>query len=298
MRIITRHKTLAFIGCWLLGAAALLTSCNDDELSQTSVFHDSTDEPTAFDNWIFENYVMPYNIDFKYHLDDKETDFTYSLVPADRDNAVKMAHCILYCWLQAYDEVAGAAFTRKYVPKVIQLVGSAAHNRKGTVVMGTAEDGMKVTLYGINLFKQTKSYLNSSFQIMHHEFTHILTQHKEYDTEFQKISENDYITGEWETKYESEALQAGFIDAYAMSEYNEDFAETLSFYLTYTQAEWNSKMRMAGEQGAAIIAEKLAMIRSYLKTAWNIDIDQLRDVVQRRMDDIVAGKVDIETLNT
>lgn len=272
----------------------LLASCSDDELSSTSIFQDPAPSTDAFDQWILENYTMPYNISLKYHLEDKETDYQYSLVPATKENSIRVAHAVLYCWLQAYDEVAGTAFTRTYVPKIIQLVGSNAHNKKGTVVMGTAENGMKVTLYAVNFFKSDRSTLNTYFQIMHHEFTHILTQNKDYDTEFRTISDGDYITGDWSNKFESESLAAGFITPYAMSEYNEDFAETLSYYLIYTPAQWRSKMTLAGDEGAAIITQKVELIRRYLKTAWEIDLDELRDVLQRRINDVVAGKIDLE----
>jgi substrate import-associated zinc metallohydrolase lipoprotein len=132
---------------------------------------------------------------------------------------------------------------------------------------------------------------------MHHEFAHILSQHKDYDTEFRTISDNDYVTGNWSTIQESDALKAGFIDAYAMSEYNEDFAETLSFYLIYTPEEWNQKMRTAGESGAAIIDRKLTIIRDYMKSAWDIDIDALRNTLQRRINDVVSGKVELDTIS-
>ena len=281
---------------WVFLSLLLFPSCAKEELDSKSVFEDKPTTEKPFDTWLFENYVMPYNIDLKYHLEDKETDFQYTLVPATTENSVKVAHVVLYCWLQAYDEVAGAAFTRQYVPKVIQLVGSNAHNKKGTVVMGTAENGMKVTLYAVNFFKTDRSTLNTYFQIMHHEFTHILTQNKEYDTEFRTISDGDYITGDWSNKFESESLAAGFITPYAMSEYNEDFAETLSYYLIYTAAQWTSKLKLAGDEGAAIIERKIELIRKSMLTAWDIDIDELRDVLQRRINDVVAGKIDIASL--
>ena len=271
-------------------------SCSDDELSKTSIFQDTPQSTKPFDVWIYENYVMPYNIELKYHLEDRETDYQYSLVPATTENSIRVARSVLYCWLQAYDEVAGTSFMRHYVPKVIQLVGSNAHNKKGTVVMGTAENGMKVTLYAVNFFKKDRSTLNTYFQIMHHEFTHILTQNKEYDTEFRTYSDGSYITGDWSNKFESESLAAGFITPYAMSEYNEDFAETLSYYLIYTQAQWNAKMTLAGDEGAAIIGRKIEFIRKYMRTSWDIDIDELRDVLQRRISDVVAGKIDIDNI--
>ena len=33
-----------------------------------------------------------------------------------------------------------------------------------------------------------------------------------------------------------------------------------------------------------------------MQTAWNFDMDELRDVVQRRMSDVVTGEIDLETL--
>ena len=276
------------IGCAI--CATLLPSCSGDDLDGTSIFQTSTEERSEFDQWIYDNYVVPYNIDLKYRLEDRETDFQHFLVPADKEQSVKLAKAVLYCWLQAYDEVAGRDFTRVYSPKIIQFVGSYAHNKKGTVKMGTAEDGLKVTLYAVNFFKTDRSTLNTYFQIMHHEFTHILTQNKDYDTEFRVISDNDYVTGEWSTIQESDALKAGFIDAYAMSEYNEDFAETLSYYLIYTPAQWAQKMRTAGDNGSAIINRKLTVIRDYMRSAWDIDLDNMRDVLQRRIDEVIAGK--------
>ena len=266
-----------------------LTACSSDEPGDTSIFPDVERSADAFDQWIYENYVRTYNIDLKYRLEDKETDYQYYLVPAQREQSELLAYAVLYCWLQAYDEVAGLDFTRTYAPKIIQFVGSYAHNKKGTVKMGTAEDGLKVTLYAVNYFKTDRATLNEYFQIMHHEFTHILTQNKDYDTEFRTISDNHYVTGEWSTKQETEALQEGFIDAYAMSEYNEDFAETLSYYLIYTEAQWEQKMRTAGAEGSATIARKLTIIRDYMLSAWGIDLDHMRDVLQRRIDEVVSG---------
>ena len=268
-------------------AALLLCSCSDDDLSSTSVFQDSTAPRSAFDQWLYDSYVLPYNIELKYRLEDRETDYEHYLVPADRDLSERLAQAVLYCWLQAYDEVAGQHFTRTYCPKVIQLVGSYAHNKKGTVKMGTAEDGLKVTLYAVNFFRTDRSTLNTYFQIMHHEFAHILTQNKDYDTEFRVISDLDYVTGNWSTIQESDALRAGFIDAYAMSEYNEDFAETLSYYLIDTPAQWAQRMRTAGTTGQPVIDRKLTIIRDYMRSAWGIDLDQMRDVLQRRIDEFI-----------
>ena len=278
---------------------SLFTSCGEDNLDSTSIFENEMTEakaPTAFDRWLTENFVKPYNIELKYRLEDTETDYKYNLIPADQKKVNNMAHAILYGWLQAYDEVAGKDFTCRYAPKLIQLIGSYPHDSKGSVKLGTAEDGLKVTFYNVNEFKTSADVLSYYFQIMHHEFTHILTHNKDYDTSFRTISDTSYVTGEWKKKYDSEALSKGFINNYAMSEYNEDFAETLSIYLISTSAEWASKMNTAGAEGEAIINKKLDIVRSYMLTAWRIDIDELRTVLHRRINEIVSGAVDLDSL--
>ena len=284
-----------------------MVSCSDDDLSGTSVIKDSTQPATAFDKWIDQHYVKAYNIDLRYRMVDSESNFTYTLVPASITNSIKVAHIVLHTWLEAYDEVAGQDFTRQLAPKVLQFIGSPAMESDNRGMMGQAESGMKITLFGINQLEITKEFLNNTyFQSMHHEFTHILAQNKDYDTDFQKISEGQYEPANWYAagKTETYALQKGFISTYAMSEYNEDFAETLAFYLIYTQAEWDAKMKTAdglnenSEQchGSVAIMQKLQMIRSYMQTVWDIDIDELRSVIQRRMSEVVNGQVDLMEL--
>ena len=296
----TRYSllTAVLVCCCITTTLITLTSCSEDALDDTSVVKDSTRPKTAFDLWLHKNYVETYNINLKYRLEDMETDFTYTLAPADLSNSVKLAHIVLHTWLQAYDEVAGMDFTRQLAPKVFQFVGSPAFETDNRYMMGQAEGGMKITLFDVNELKITRSFLNNSyFQSIHHEFTHILTQTKDYDTDYQKISEGLYEPASWYAsgKTESYALQRGFISTYAMKEYNEDFAETMAFYLVYTPAEWQQKMTTAGTDGA-IISQKLQMIRSYMQTTWNIDIDDLRTVIQRRMDEIIDGSIDLDEL--
>lgn len=297
----TRYSLLTevLVCCCITATLITLTSCSEDALDDTTVVKDSTRPKTAFDLWLHKNYVETYNINLKYRLEDMETDFTYTLAPADLSNSIKLAHIVLHTWLQAYDEVAGMDFTRQLAPKVFQFVGSPAFETDNRYMMGQAEGGMKITLFDVNELKITRSFLNNSyFQSIHHEFTHILTQTKDYDTDYQKISEGLYEPASWYAsgKTESYALQRGFISTYAMKEYNEDFAETMAFYLVYTPAEWQQKMTTAGADGAAIISQKLQMIRSYMQTTWNIDIDDLRTVIQRRMDEIIDGSIDLDEL--
>jgi substrate import-associated zinc metallohydrolase lipoprotein len=276
-------------------------SCSEDDLDSESIFKTETAQAkqNEFDAWLLKNFTNPYNIRFIYRLEDMEADFDYTVSPADFELSQTLAKIVKYAWLEAYDEVAGVDFTRTYVPKIIQLIGSAQYNSNGTMVLGTAEGGLKVTLNLVNSLIIERSFLNKYyFRTMHHEFTHILNQTKNYDTDYDQISSGLYIGGDWYKNTDTEARKLGFIRNYSMSYATEDYADMLSVYVISTSDEWDGYLEEAEESGAAIITQKLEMIRTYMTTEWGIDIDELRDAVNRRMNDICNGKVDLNPITT
>lgn len=272
--------TFYIISLFCLG---FLASCKEDEPTDRSIFDDEEEiEATEFDEWLLHNYTYSYNIAFKYRMEDIESSMDYTLVPAEIDKAKKLAKIIKHLWLETYDEIAGVEFTRTYIPKVIHLIGSAAYEDNGMTV-GTAEGGIKVTLFYVNRLQINPTFLNDYyFLTMHHEFAHILHQTKNYDPEFDRISEGSYSGGDWYGVDNSAALKKGFVDSYASSEPREDFAETFAVYITNTADYWKSLLDKAGENGAPIIREKMEYIRNYMSEIWGIDIDQLREIIQRR----------------
>lgn len=289
MKRIAYNIAAGLLCCTLTTA---LTGCQDDDLSSQSVMtDDGLQYHDPFDDWLYMNYTVPYNIRLKYHMEDIESEYEYTLAPADYDKAVKVAHIFKYTWLEAYDEICGVDFTRRYVPKVMHLVGSAAYARNGTIMMGQAEGGMKITLYAVNQLQLNHTFLDLYFHTIHHEFAHILHQTKDYPPDFEKISEGRYVSGDWYLETDQHALQTGFVSAYAMSEPREDIAELTAEYITHDADYWQKLMSNAGQQGAAIISMKLDILRAYMLSAWNIDIDELRDIIQRRVDDVIEGKI-------
>lgn len=270
-----------------------LWSCREDELNDKSIFDDGEKiAKTEFDDWLLHNYTYPYNIAFKYRMEDIESSMDYTLAPADLDKARKLAKIIKHLWIETYDEIAGVDFTRAYIPKVIHLVGSAAYEDNGMIV-GTAEGGTKVTLYYVNKLQINTDFLNKYyFLTMHHEFAHILHQTKNYDPEFERISEGSYTGGDWYNIENSTALKRGFVDSYASSEPREDFAETLAVYITNSADYWESQLGKAGETGAPIIKEKMEYIRIYMADVWGIDVNQLREIIQRRSKELDSLDLD------
>lgn len=286
----------------LLAPVALFSfvSCEDDDVDTSdSIFKVETAQATqnAFDVWILENFTNPYNIRLIYRLEDMETDLEHTAAPAGFENSQILAKIVKHAWLEAYDEVAGIEFTRAYVPKVLHFIGSPLYEDNGTMILGTAEGGLKVTLNMVNWLQIDRDFLNTYyFHTMHHEFTHILNQTKNYDTDFERISEGQYVSGDWYKTTDTEARKLGFIRNYAMSQPGEDYADMLSMYIIHTPEEWAAFMTEAGATGSAIIEQKLVMIKAYMATEWNVDLDELRDVVNRRMDDVCSGAVDLSLI--
>jgi substrate import-associated zinc metallohydrolase lipoprotein len=273
-------------------------ACDQVDLDSQSVFDTTPPQRNEFDTWLLKNYVYPYNIDFKYRMEDKETDHQYNLTPAEYDKSVAMAKLVKFLWIDSYVELMGGKeFICTYGPKMIHLVGSPAYE-EGQIVLGTAEGGLKVTLYNVNamdLQNMNVEFLNFwYFKTMHHEFSHILHQTVEFPKEFYEVSTGKYFGAGWVNISDAEALQTGFITPYGGSEVHEDFAEMVAMYITHDAAWWAAQLQAAGE-GAAYISQKEDIIKTYMIETWHINLDTLRDIVQRRSSEI--GLLDLANLN-
>ena len=272
-------------------------ACEEKPLDPNSQVIDSDTEQNDFDKWLVSNYVEAYNIDFKYRMEMNESQMSYWLVPAEYNKSIVMAKLVRHLCLEAYDEITGSRdFIKEHFPKMIHLIGSAAYKNNGTMILGEAEGGLKITLYMINNLMLDPDYLNYYyFKTMHHEFAHILHQKKPYSTDFNLISGSDYVTDAWSDTWsgDADAQKNGFISEYASKEANEDFVELIAVYVTSTAAEWNSVIKNAGD-GAAIINAKFDIVYNYMLNTWGINLDDLREVVQRRQSEIET--LDLETL--
>ena len=289
--------------------AVAFSSCRKDEpLSKDSIITMDDYIQNDFDKWLEANFVNPYNIVFKYRYEIDESNRTYYTIPASYDCAIIMAHIVKYLCIDSYDEVAGVNFTRQYFPKMLFIIGEWEYNNNGTMILGTAEGGKKILLTGVNWIpKVLDGTYSSSYDIarglnhyyiktIHHEFTHILNQTKDFPVEFSQITPNDYVYNDWSNApYNSGYMQRGFISSYAQHSDGEDFAEMLSIYVTNTQEQWDSWMADAGD-AASLITAKLDLVKSYMLGTYDINIDQLRATILRRQDEVAAGQVDLTSL--
>lgn len=283
----------------IVTASLLFWSCGEETLDSKSIFENEELVMTDFDNWLYSNYTVPYNIEFKYKFDDKESNTNYNLAPARLDKSVALAILVKHLWIDVYEELLGKEFLSKYSPRLFHLIGSPAYNSQGSIILGTAEGGLKVTLFNVNMLDVENPDIDMLnywyFKTMHHEFAHILHQTKSYTTDFNLISATDYQSGSWVNIEDEEALQMGFVSPYGSSESQEDFVEILAVYVTNTEAYWQTILEIAGEEGADKIMQKFHIVEDYLKSSWDIDIYELREIVLRRSAEVET--MDLTSIN-
>lgn len=318
-------KNIVFLLTVILTALGL-ASCSKDEIKSESVISVDNYVPNEFDLWLEENFRNPYNIDFKYRYEEIESDLNYYTVPATYEASVKMAHLVKYLCVETYNEVAGIDFTRSQFPKMFFLIGEWEYRNNGSYILGTAEGGRKILLSGLtylNPILEGKDHYNDFYfdfgtdvaenlnhfyiKTIHHEFTHILNQTKDYPTAFRQVTPSSYVSdSQFSEPYNSAYLKRGFISAYAQTNTAEDFAEMVSEYVTHSPEWWEAQMKAADttwsedadqiQTGRVLIEQKLDITREYMHTTWGIDLDELRDCILRRQVDVTSGKIDLTDL--
>lgn len=277
----------------LLTGTLVMSACKKEKLDSNSVFVDSTIEKNPLDNYINTNFILNYNVDILYKYVDKESDQNYNLLPASYSSSIRLTKLFKYLGFEPYDDVTGSkAFIKRYFPKLINYIGEAAYRNNGTRILGTAEGARKITLYEVNRLNATTGVnadflTDSYFHTIHHEFQHILNQTTDFPTSFNAISGSSYVDDVWNTTYTTTgaAVAAGFISPYASSSGKEDFAELYSFYITLSATQFNAILNATGSTaaGRTIINNKLVVVKNYMLSVWNIDMDVLRaNIVNRK----------------
>ena len=276
------------------------SACKEDINFTKSVFIDEDEaELSAFDKWLEDIYLNPYNLQFCYRMQDVENDYNYNLVPTTLHQSQQMAILVKYLWFDVYGKVASPTFLKKYGPRYIHLIGSAAYNPNlGTMILGLAEGGIKITLFRCNdLDYSSVDDMNEFyFKTMHHEFAHILHQQRTIPKEFETYSAGWYDPMAWQERTDSEAATLGFVSPYGSSQPREDFVEVIANYIVKTDEQWETILDLASKPGVnqtgdiivesldgkSIIETKLEICRKWFRDSWEIELDSLRAEVQER----------------
>lgn len=242
---------------WLIGAAVVLTgtfaACSDDDFGPT-IFDtndyalDKTSYTFPLDSFIKKNFLQPYNLKFIYKMEDIGSDKQKNLIPASYEKSTQLAVLSKYLWYDVYKQFGGEEFLKQNSPRIIHVIGSASYNpTSGTETLGTAEGGLKITLYKVNNLDVNNIDLMNEyfFHVMHHEFGHILDQTSQRPLTFDLLSNGHYDPLDWGNKHDSLTASWGFVTPYASEQAREDWVETLSTYLTADYDKWNQLLASA-----------------------------------------------------
>lgn len=231
-----------------------LASCSED-LGET-IFPDVDEslDPNSYtyalDAYVKHEYNEPYNISFLYKMQDVSSDMNYNLIPCSYERSIDFAVLCKYLWFDVYAKLAGEKdiFLKKYSPRIIHLIGSPAVNPStGTIKLGEAEGGKKITLYrGNGMDTGNIDQLNEYyFKTMHHEFGHILHQNHLYPNDYRLFNNGQYAPQDWQNTPDSVALGRGFITPYASNTVDDDVVELFANYIVKDDITWKQMMEVS-----------------------------------------------------
>lgn len=234
---------------------ALGVSCSKDNFTD-SIFSTST-EPVdksvvtaPFDQWLYDNFVVPYNTEIQYKFNFPASNLDFQLAPADYKKSQLLSHFIKYLFYDVYTKFAGEDFMKQYGPRMFHFIGSTAFApTTGTRTLGYASGGVKITLINVNnlrLWTADNPYTGADveqlnrdqFHTMHHEFSHILHQTKSYPSAFGLVTAGNYDPRTWGERDSVETNSLGYLTNYGSSATYEDFVETLSCTITDSDYAW------------------------------------------------------------
>lgn len=233
-----------------------ITSCGNDDDFTESIFDTETavvdkDAATApFDQWLYDNFVVPYNTEIQYKFNYPASDMSFQLAPADYKKSQLLTYFIKYLFYDVYTLYGGENFMKQYGPRIFHYIGSAAYApTTGTETLGYASAGVKITLINVNNMKlwtpddeytpADMDLLNKDqFHTMHHEFSHILHQTKSYPVTYGQVTPGTYDPRSWQERDSVESHRLGYLTQYGSSASYEDFVETLSCTITDTDYRW------------------------------------------------------------
>lgn len=284
MKILNKYKKLA-----LLSAVVLLGSCAGDEPLKDSQLDLSTPPKTALDNWIDTNYLLPYNINVQYKWNPNVVDNNRFLYPPIQAKVQPVLEIVQKIWLESYKAVAGPNFVKNIAPREFVLVGGVNLNTTGTITLGLAEGGKRITFFETdNVDKKNRANIKRFLRTIQHEYIHILNQTKPFDEKSMATITPTGYSSAWYNTSDAVALEEGFLTAYAKSNINEDFAETAATILVSSKAEYAAILAAIVSPAArASIKSKEAIVVKYYKDAFNIDLYKLRDEAEKNTNDVI-----------
>ena len=292
----------------LVIGVVLFAACNssNDRVSEGSSLNTAPKKMNTLDQWIYDNYTQPYNIDVVYRWDNALHDLGRYLYPPTIDSVKPALELIKQVWIDPYNQVGGADFIKNIAPRQLVLVGGKNKNPSGTRTLGLAEAGKRITLFEVDdLNKKSRFALNQFMHTIQHEYGHILNQTNPFDeATYRSITPEGY-TAQWFNEKLSVSNGLGFITSYARADVGEDFVEMIAGILTKNKAQWEAGLNNFPKEfkrrsrtkvdtivlGKDKIKRKEQMVANYYKEQFSVDLYVLQDSVYKATTRYLEGKV-------
>ena len=276
----------------LLGLAFLPACTPDDEVNAAVVEVTASEDP--LDVYIRDNFLEPYGVAVRYRYVDRYVAATERVAPTRRELVQPALDFLSKFWVEPYLQVSGGEeYFRNTVPAEVVLIGSPIFRTDGTVVLGTADAGARITLTEINYIdEEDPDWVFRQLGTIYHEYAHIMHQRFNLPPNFQQISPQGYTSsGSWFSLNDDQALRRGFVSPYGTSSFNEDFAEVVAFllydpdfYTTYiNDEECTDEACLERNQGRAMIRAKYNAILEHYRENTGVDLLQLRENIQAKL---------------
>lgn len=276
-----KTKILTFLLVFTI--VAIQQSCRKDDTNldvDLSKYNPDGFVKGELDEWLTRTLTDPYNIEVTYRFNRNLGDVSRNIAPPDISKVKPTAEMVLNGFLKVYENVAGAPFIKQTTPKHFVFFGSTSYNTNGTMLLGTASQGRRITLYNLNTL-DASDYENVKRRLrtIHHEYTHILNQLVVIPPSFELVTPGDY-TSDWTGRSEQEAKDLGFISQYARDQFAEDFAETAAHLIVEGQEYYDAYVASAPASAQEKLRRKETIVVDYFKQAFNIDFRELQRVYQ------------------
>jgi len=278
----------------LVGVVTMVTGCYPDEEVESPVkTKPSSEDP--LDQYIQENFIDEYGVAVRYKYVDRYVDQNKRVTPPKLDVVIPMLDFLTEFWIEPFIDVAnGTRFFKDHVPAEVILIGSTMYNADGTVTLGTADAGARITLTEVNFVDvNNQAWIFRQLGTIYHEFAHIMHQRYNLPPNWQEISPQGYTSlGSWYNLTDEEALQRGFVSPYGTSTFNEDFAEVVAFLLfrpdfyqrfIEDEPDCTTVDCVARNEGRAKLRRKYNAILEHYEQNTGVDLLEVRAIVQAKL---------------
>lgn len=272
----------------------ILVSCYPSEELDVPV-KDPVELQSELDIYIDDSFTDEYGMAIRYKYVDNYVSPGQRVAPPKLELVRPMLDFIEEFWINPYLEVPGGeVFFKNHVPAEIVFLGGLIFNSNGTVTLGTADAGAQITFTDVNAIDPTNpEWRTRQLNTVYHEFAHTVHQRYKLPNAFETIAAEGYTgPGSWFVLTNENALQRGFVSPYSTSSPNEDFAETVAFFLfdpdfdqNFMELEEDCETDdcVSRNEGKLRIKEKLSAISDHYKKVTGVDLMSLRQAIQSRL---------------